>query len=197
MNPKQIFEQLLVFTAPIHALALEKGFWVPKRNQGEMVEMMIVELSEATVSFQKNKFVNPEYNSFSKWQNEGSFLNEGMKIPQLRIEWFRSQIKDTFDDELADTVMYLLDYCHGFKKPLFYREYRKETTGNVPHDIMRLQWYVMNAFHEDNPSKDWGYALAAIIQLAIWHNVNLPYHVQIKLEYNKTRPFQHGKKHIS
>jgi NTP pyrophosphatase (non-canonical NTP hydrolase) len=60
-----------------------KGFWDKERNIGESLMLVVTELSEAMNAHQKGFFATPEV------------------------------FKDTFEDELADTVIRVLDLCGG------------------------------------------------------------------------------------
>lgn len=72
----------------------EKGFWDNKRNVGEMLMLVTSELGEAMEAHRKGIFANLEaYEEFS--------------------ENFEDAIKDTFEDEIADSVIRLLDMCGG------------------------------------------------------------------------------------
>jgi hypothetical protein len=103
------------------------------------------------------------------------------------------------EDEIADAVIRILDYTAGWDIPLLEREYRKQSTGNFGHDVLRIVQYCLYAYHLDTddtvqfPGKDWGYVLTAIIKFCEWYNINLLQHVQWKMQYNRTRPHKHGK----
>ena len=72
----------------------EKGFWDNERNVGEMLMLVTSELGEAMEAHRKGRFANIEaYEEFS--------------------ENFEDAIKDTFEDEIADSVIRLLDMCGG------------------------------------------------------------------------------------
>lgn len=78
----------------IHQNNKEKGFWDNERNVGEMLMLVTSELGEAMEAHRKGRFANLEaYEEFS--------------------ENFEDAIKDTFEDEIADSVIRLLDMCGG------------------------------------------------------------------------------------
>ena len=68
----------------------EKGFWDKERNVGEMLMLVTSELGEAMEAHRKGRFANLE-----------------------SYEEFEDAIKDTFEDEIADSVIRLLDMCGG------------------------------------------------------------------------------------
>lgn len=73
----------------------EKGFWDSERNIGELLMLVTSELGEALEAHRKGR-------------------NAPVSMVQSRC-MFESAIKDTFEDEIADTVIRLLDLCGGLK----------------------------------------------------------------------------------
>ena len=127
MNIKEI-------SSEIHQNNVAKGFWEEKetKNVGEVLMLVVSELSEALEAHRKNKFSEPfeRFNWFDDWSEERS---------SDRIN-FQDYIKDSFEDEIADAVIRLFDLAEGFR-------------------------------------------------------IDLEKHIRMKLNYNKTRPYKHGKKY--
>ncbi|RWZ86764.1 MAG: hypothetical protein EO766_13235 [Hydrotalea sp. AMD] len=184
---------LIKLGADIHRVNVEKGFWEDgaSRNKGEMVMLIVSELGEAVEAHRKSRFVNYRSGEFA-YVSRTAITEEGKFEPKLWAECFQSAIKDTLEDEIADTVIRILDYCQGFKIPLIEREYCKPSTGNFGQDVLRIVHYCICAYHEEE-SKDWGYILAAIQAFCSWYSINLLQHVNWKLTYNQFRPYKHGK----
>lgn len=203
-----MLQQLLALQEPIFKTASDKGFWddKEKRNKGEMVMLIISELGEAVESRRKGRTL-PKFNpvSFEVWRNDSA--GTIAEYNQLWITEFEQNVKDWVPDEISDVAIRILDYTGGWKIPTIERDYRKESTGNFGHDVLRLVWYIMLAFEggrengqdpsiefqEAHPGKDWGYVLAAIIKFCEWYNINLIQHCKWKMKYNDTRPKLHGK----
>ena len=74
----------------------EKGFWDKERNTGEMLMLVVSELGEAMEALRKDK--------------KAIFIDG---IDYLNTDNFKSNIKDTFEDEVADSIIRLLDMCGG------------------------------------------------------------------------------------
>lgn len=76
----------------------EKGFWDNPRNVGELLMLVTSELGEAMEAHRKGKFANGHLmaDSYADWK-----------------EWFENHYKDTFEDEIADAVIRLLDLSAG------------------------------------------------------------------------------------
>lgn len=91
----------------------EKGFW-PKdkdRNIGEALMLITSELSEALEADRKARRAN-----YPAYEDVFESIADEMKDPygDLAHECaFKAHIKDTFEDELADAVIRLLDLCGG------------------------------------------------------------------------------------
>lgn len=74
-----------------------KGFWDKERNVGELLMLVTSELGEAMEAHRKGKF--------SQWDK----FHQGIAHGNL----FETYIKDTFEDEIADSVIRLLDLSAG------------------------------------------------------------------------------------
>ena len=107
----------------IFAQNKEKGFWDNPRPVGELLMLVVSELGEALEAHRSGRMVSPE------------IVGTGMSI-----EEFRADVKDTFEDEIADAVIRLLDLCGGM-------------------------------------------------------GINIEWHIEAKLAYNKSRPRLHGKQY--
>ena len=106
----------------IYEVAKSKGFWDNERNVGEMLMLVTSELGEAMEAHRKGNFF------------KGEKLLEGDK------EYFEARVKDTFEDEIADAIIRLLDMAGGL-------------------------------------------------------GIDLEFHINAKLQYNKSRTKFHGKKY--
>lgn len=109
----------------IHQNNVSKGFWEDKetKNVGEVLMLINTELCEALEAHRKGKFTHDLFKGSSH-----------------TIIAFEENIKDTFEDEIADTVIRLFDLAEGF-------------------------------------------------------GIDLEWHIRSKMNYNKTRPYKHGKKY--
>lgn len=86
-----------------HEIAASKGFWDSERNVGEMLMLVVSELGEAVEAHRKGMFAN----------HTGFALNSFGKDDMAKAEAFKEFMKDTFEDEIADAVIRLLDLCGG------------------------------------------------------------------------------------
>jgi NTP pyrophosphatase (non-canonical NTP hydrolase) len=191
-------QNILRFQDAIFEINTSKGFWEEgqNRDQGEAVALIVSELSEAIEAHRKDKRTVEPLTFEQTARYHGTWDS-----------WFKTRIKDTVEDEIADTVIRILDCCKGWSWPLTQREFRKASTGNFAHDVLRLQNYCIKAFDNEQhfadiktadtiepyPGKDWGYVLAAIIKFCEWYDINLEQHIEWKMQFNSTRPYKHNK----
>lgn len=192
------FEQLMELGKQINHTAKDKGFWDDgnKRNKAEMVMLMVSELGECLEGHRKLKACYG-HTDLTREAFQRQYKGTESEYNQAWKESFEFGVKDTYQDEMADVMIRLLDYVYGWDIPVLLREYRKETTGNFGADLLRINWYIMLAFEtqhaEVHPGKDWGYAIAAIIKFCEWYKIDLIQHCEWKMKYNASREHKHGK----
>lgn len=98
----------------IHEYAISKGFWDKERETGTLLMLCVSELAEALEADRKGQYAKIDDAEFiidSKTIREDLDLavkeNDMIKFEDI----FRTQVKDTFEDELADTIIRILDLC--------------------------------------------------------------------------------------
>lgn len=116
-------------TEVAHSAAKEKGFWDSERNKPELLMLIVSEAAEALEALRKDKYSNP---AIVDDLYEGDYSLEEYKSK------FEESVKNTFEDEIADTVIRLFDLAGGL-------------------------------------------------------NIDLEKHILLKLQYNATRGYKHGK----
>lgn len=121
-----------------HKTAVEKGFWPDNANIGEKLMLVVSELGETCEAHRKGRFTDGGPSKFEdnlKWA-----LEQRPDESQITIfkSMFEGAIKDTFEDELADAMIRIMD-------------------------------------------------------LAAHKNIDLEWHIAMKMRYNKTREHLHGK----
>lgn len=95
MNIKETIER-------VHNNAIEKGFWNDPRDVGTLLMLCVSELAEALEADRKEK-------KASKKTVDEMIGSEGFHFDYT----FETEIKDTFEDEIADTVIRIFDLCGG------------------------------------------------------------------------------------
>lgn len=111
----------------------DKGFHEnhPYEERSTLLLLVISEISEAFEALRHDppKHVEPD---------DMMWMDSCMDYGHKYTEFFPDRIKDTHEDEIADAIIRLLDYCGSF-------------------------------------------------------DIDIEAHIKHKLEYNKTRPYKHGK----
>ena len=72
----------------------QKGFWDKERNVGEVLMLITSELGEAMEAHRKGRKAD-----WFAYDNQNAAFTES--------------IKDSFEDELADAIIRILDFCGG------------------------------------------------------------------------------------
>lgn len=186
-------EQIKAFALEHHAEMVEKGFWQDK-SMVKKALLIAGELAEALEAHRKNNRCSI---AISIFENK-NFENELIRTK------FEKEVKDKFEDEIADTMLRLLDFAVFFKIGIEEdEEYLKEIYKFVMRDV--------NSVKENHKSKELdallfianksalGFEVTKVyillIEIAILDNFDLWAHVKAKRKYNSTRPFMFGKKY--
>jgi len=81
----------------VHKDNKQKGFWDKEREVGTLLMLATSELAEALEADRKGRYT-------------GKIVSEDKEKEEFP-QWFEQNIKDTFEDEMADTVIRILDIC--------------------------------------------------------------------------------------
>lgn len=119
-----------------------RGFDVAKENIGQTLMLIVSELAEALEADRKNR-----RQMLGVFEQELSYAEcsiDTFEADNENCDWikhrFETTVKDTFEDEIADTFIRLFDLCGGI-------------------------------------------------------GIDIEKHIDLKLKYNATRPFKHGKRY--
>jgi len=86
----------------IHSIAKEKGFYEERRNIPTRLMLVVSEISEAMEADRSGKRMVKYIDVVNGWH----FVNDF-------IPYFENHCKDTFEDELADAVIRILDLAES------------------------------------------------------------------------------------
>jgi NTP pyrophosphatase (non-canonical NTP hydrolase) len=111
----------------ITANATEKGFWDRELIIPEKLMLIVSEISEAMEADRKAKFAG----TFVKRHRKEFKDDEEYRV------WFATEVKDTFEDELADACIRIFDLAnymgvdieYHIKAKMKYNEYRPKMHG--------------------------------------------------------------------
>ena len=188
-------EQIKAFALEHHSEMVEKGFWQDKSVVKKAL-LIAGELAEALEAHRKNNRCSI---AISIFENK-NFENELIRTK------FEKEVKDTFEDEIADTMLRILDYYIGFHKEAnidYTTAFFEKVLSYVTNEIKDLKHYyqasdldallmVANKAALDlKPLR----VFICLEKIAILINFDLWEHVKAKRKYNATRPFMFGKKY--
>jgi NTP pyrophosphatase (non-canonical NTP hydrolase) len=93
----------------VHENAKSKGFFDSEKNIGEMLCLIHSEVSEALEADRKNFYTNVSEIKLKGLadKNYGATFNDD----EIFKEFFSITVKNTFEDELADVIIRVLDLC--------------------------------------------------------------------------------------
>lgn len=193
-----------------HDTAVANGFWEGKPNISQLLMLVITELAEAVEAHRNSNFCT---------------LTEEAKYPLTTIEGFEEHIKDTFEDEIADTLIRFGDLSVGFglstvkRYPIVVENHELWASDwkgidNIPQIILNLTKQITQI---DDNYKSWirsgkdeftsisGFAaslhescvgfLNSVLQLCKDLNIDIQFFMDIKMTYNAQRELKHGKQY--
>ena len=93
-----------------HQAMIDKGFYPEgeDKNTGELLMLIVSELSEALEADRNNRFADTEACIFLLDECKGVFGDD----------LFKKHIKDTFEDEISDVFLRLFDLCGYLEIPI-------------------------------------------------------------------------------
>ena len=166
--------------------------------------LIITELAEALESHRKGKFsIGIKDGTYFWTEVEPKRKVLSHEDPEFK-EWFEGLIKDSFEDEIADAYIRILDAAggYGIKLPALKPpdiEYRSVVMDNVGDRLIDISDDLIEAKNRtrrvEDPSVPLVTALRKLEHLAHDFGFDLMTHVELKLSYNLTRERLHGKKY--
>lgn len=178
----------------IHSLNKEKGFWDNERSDEELISLIVGEVSEALEALRENKR--------AKMTN---FIDESQNSLVSFLTAFKREIKDSFEDELADICIRICDYI-GFLHSVYLTE---ERHNQFLKEAIKKKYEVDKIVNENFKfihslikiiisSTRYNYAglyiaLRFIHEYCELNNIDYQWHIKNKLKFNQNRPKKHGK----
>ena len=180
----------------VHANAVAKGFWDDPYNYRHYFMLTITELSEAVEAHRNGRIAS---------------IPEGIEdFPDKAfIPSFESHIKDTVEDELADTLIRLLD-IYGYIID------NNSETSDITKAVMTNYEFALDSVGVSGEFTIWAFAivqnlndkpiahttlrkvyngLCTLLCMTEYFRIDLERYVRLKMRYNATRPRLHGKKY--
>lgn len=181
--------------------ACEHGFHDEELSNEHCLCLVISELMEAVEADRKGKRADTA--RFKYWQSEAPGLTDEGRIRSFK-EDFKSYIKDTIEDELADACIRLLDLAgyRGIAIETFTEEMIFESTESCNDESFTESIYAIAMIpvrfeyeYDYSFDKQLNSMLLNIIGLSNYMGIDLLWHVEQKMRYNELRENKHGKRY--
>lgn len=175
--------------------ACEHGFHDTELSNEHCLMLVITELSEAVEADRKGRwFTNEDKTEYLTCQKDKFYMYA-----------YENYIKGTVEEELADATIRLLDLA-GLRKVDIEipDEEWDEIIKNLKPDAKSEYSFTQLMFHlcewitqyNENDIEDVIINTLALIKIACFiHNIDLEWHIKMKMKYNSLRENKHGKKY--
>lgn len=172
-------EQLNRLRDEAYATACNKGFHDEKHSDEHYLMLVITEIAEAVQADRKGRRADRERYDYAVDRGMCSDIEE----------CFERYIKNSIEDELADIVIRLLDFC-GMKGYSF--DYRLITPEEYfMRDFTYFAWCLCRGILDRREEL----VVWSVIKYCEKHGIDILWHIKQKMEYNKTRPRMHNAKY--
>ena len=161
-----------------HENAVRHGFWNEEHDIRHYLMLVITELAEAVQAYRKGRFADRD--EYEKMVRERGCAEDTA---------FLLSVKDTFEDEMADACIRLMD--------LTGRGYAVLTDHFVFEDLGEQEITVIlfkAIFFMQNMMNHVGELVMYLIRLSEALGIDIEWHIRLKMAYNKSRPYLHGNK---
>ena len=186
-------------------IACQHGFYKEKLSVEHCLMLVITEIAEAIEADRKDKQADVEKFRLMEKEDiiEGELFNDAIKDNPDWDILFEATIKDTFADELADIYIRLCETA-GMLGIEYEQRIIDTDASNLSASISNEKrltekmFTLISILTNDEDLKDLekiGSGLFFIEWLANYYNIDLAWHVEMKMKYNEMRPKMHGKKY--
>ena len=188
-------EKLDSLTTRAFDTACSHGFHDVERSNAHFMMLVLSEIGEMVEADRKSRRV----------KLHGDALDNTLRFNDF-VPTFEHLVKDTMEDELADVVIRLLDFCGKRGISLFMgndgivdmQDKFVEMFGDK--SVCEQCFYlsrVVTSIGDDAPAQNLPSLVACAIsfcfEFATFHKIDLLWHIEKKMAYNETRAKMHGK----
>lgn len=175
-----------------HETAKKHGFWQIKLSDEHCLMLICTEIAEIIEADRKGK--RAQVAMFDKEKETPQALGHKDEHRRYCFELF---VKDTVEDEFADTFIRLCDLAGeleiDFRKMNPCRYHRAFDRFTMTENAFGLVKGLSKG--QINIHKRVQFGLDYIVRWAENEGINLDWHVRHKMQYNESRPQLHGKKY--
>ena len=183
------------FIGRAYKCACEHGFHDEERSNSHWMMLVVSEVSEMVEADRKNIRANPK----------GFETCVGLTYNDR----FKNYIKDSCEDELADVCIRLYDFCgtigiepEDFRSYLsddymvtWKDEFGSESVCEQCYELVKAICLIDDDSIPQKISEMIGAAILFCYCFAEYHGIDLERHIELKMQYNESRPVKHGKKY--
>jgi len=187
-----------------YRVARNHGFHDDYHSPAHYMMLVLSEIGEMVEVDRKNRYARVPNDKVGTVYSPQTFHKDN----KFFTETFEKNIKDTFEDEMADVVIRLCDFCGSLNvlpqmndvmvdmSEKFSEFFGKKS---ICEQCFYLSSMVVNIERSSYDADDTemrkclGSTLSFIFEMAHFHGIDLLWHVDRKMEYNESRPRRHGK----
>jgi len=189
-------EKTKELTDRAYRIACEHGFHDEDKSAEHFLMLVLSEIGEMVEADRKRRYADKK-KFMMEYEKCSSTLDEDVRFNM----YFEEYIKDSTSDELADVVIRLFDFCGtiGYypavvgSYDLFMDAHGKKTLCEQCFYMSVAVTRILNrgVVIPDNISV----VLSFCFAFAEFHNIDLLWHIEKKMDYNASRVKLHGKKY--
>ena len=184
-----------------YRVAKEHGFHDDYHSPAHWMMLVLSEIGEMVEADRKNRHA-----IYDAMEYCDKHIDEIDVVSRNR--YFERDIKDTFEDEMADVVIRLCDFCGSLNVlpytndvmvdmfDEFVEFFGKKSVCEQCFYLSSMVVDIERASYDADDTemrKRLGSTLSFIFEMAHYHGIDLLWHVDRKMEYNESRPRRHGK----
>lgn len=196
-------ETLQAISDTAHSINVANGFKEAESRKRSLA-LIISEMAEMLEADRKGKWSNKLLSDLAM---RNSNVMYGMTTEQAHLfildtdgefkaDWFKETVKDTAEDELADVVIRITSYLAAcgykmqYEQSLFSNIDFKQPVSEIIYDLMKAVTEANKYGTEEEELEGVAYAC---FEFAEAIGIDLEWHINAKLAYNRTRSYLHGK----
>lgn len=184
--------------------ACEHGFHDKELSVEHYLMLVITEISEAVEADRNGR--RAEMSRFKReYEKYAALVDEQTRFATS----FEKYVKSSLEDELADVCIRLFDFCgtrgiepEDFRSYLsddymvtWKDEFGSESVCEQCYELVKAICLIDDDSIPQKISEMIGAAILFCYCFAEYHGIDLDWHIEKKIEYNKSRPVKHGKKY--
>ena len=161
-----------------HENAVRHGFWAEEHDIRHYLMLVITELAEAVQAYRKGKFADRD--KYEKLVMESGCTEDTA---------FLLRVKDTFEDEMADACIRLMDLAgRGYAVFMDHFVFEDLADKEITDTLFKAIFFMQNMMNHI------GELVMYLIRLSEALGIDIEWHIRLKMAYNASRPYLHGNK---